>query len=117
MRVVVRQTYERRVDEELAHLIDSGAFSAAQCLLNQAYDDMPDLLLKFPRIGRDFLAFNPETKQVRAAWKHANELLGDDIELREYVLGDYLALYALHGQTIHLLTFRHHRQAGFNFGD
>jgi plasmid stabilization system protein ParE len=116
MRVVVHSAYERKVDEELDYLIENGAFGAAQRLLNQAYDDLPDLLMKFPRIGRDFLARNPEAPEARSAWNKTREFLGDDIELREYLLGDYLVLYALHGKTIHLLTMRHHRQAGFDVG-
>jgi len=115
MRVVLREAYERRVDEELAYLIENGAYAAAQRLLNQAYDVLPDLLGKFPQIGRDFLGRNPATPQVQDAWEQARELLGDDMELREYILGDYLALYAIYKDTLHLLTFRHHWQAGFDF--
>ena len=37
------------------------------------------------------------------------KLLGDDIELREYILDDDLVLYAIHRDCIHLLTLRHHR--------
>ncbi len=88
MRVVLREAYERRVDEELAYLIENGAYAAAQRLLNQAYDVLPDLLGKFPQIGRDFIGRNPATPQVQDAWEQARELLGDDMELREYILGD-----------------------------
>lgn len=44
------------------------------------------------------------------------ELSGDDIELREFILGDYLALYAIYAEAIHMLTLLHHRQSGYEFG-
>lgn len=115
MRVIIRTAYERRVEEEWKYLLGYGAVAAAQKLLDQAYDFLPNPLAMFPRIGRDFLVRNPETPEVLAAWGKARELVGDDIELREYILGDYLALYAIHGAALHLMTLRHHRQSGFDF--
>jgi hypothetical protein len=35
--------------------------------------------------------------------------------LREYVLKDYVLLYALIGKAIYLLAIRHHRQLSFDF--
>ena len=115
MRVVLGAAYEGRLDEAVAYLIGVGADAAAQELLYQAYDALPRLLAQTPRIGREFIAHNPEAPEVLAAWAAVRELLGDDIELREYILEDYLALYAIHRGCIHLLTLRHHRQCGFDF--
>ncbi len=42
--------------------------------------------------------------------------MGDDIELRKYLLDDYLVLYAVRRQTAYLLTLRPLRQSGFDFG-
>ena len=114
MQVILRKAYEIRLDEAVAYLLDLGANAAAQRLLDQAYGFLPDLLARFPRTGRGFLARNPEAPEVLAAWKQARELSSDDIELREYVLGEYLVLYAVHGEWIELLTLRHHRQCGFD---
>ncbi|MFT3755887.1 MAG: hypothetical protein QM769_08055 [Pseudoxanthomonas sp.] len=58
---------------------------------------------------------NPETPEVQAAWEQARALAGEDIELRELIEGDYLVLYAIHAQTVHLLTLRHHYQSGYDF--
>lgn len=113
MKVTLRNAYEIRLDEAVANLLDHGAELAAQRLLDQAYVTVPALLAQFPHIGRNFLDRNPSTPSVQAAWDQACVLLGNDIELREYVFEDYLVLYAVHGTQIELLTLRHHRQAGF----
>ena len=36
-------------------------------------------------------------------------------ELREYLLDDYMVLYAQFGALIYLLAIRHHRQLSFDF--
>lgn len=36
-------------------------------------------------------------------------------ELREYLLPDYLVLYARYAETIYLLSIKHHRQLSFDF--
>ncbi|HDS1390887.1 TPA: hypothetical protein UOJ11_000433 [Stenotrophomonas maltophilia] len=117
MGVFLGAAYELRLDEAVAHLLDVGADAAAQALLDQAYEALPKRLAQAPRIGREFIVRNPETSEVLAAWAAVRELLGDDIELREYILGDYLALYVIHQDCIHLLTLRHHRQCGFDFSE
>ncbi|PKH69837.1 hypothetical protein CXF96_08170 [Stenotrophomonas sp. Betaine-02u-21] len=117
MQVVLGAIYERRLDEAVAYLLDVGADAAAQELLDQAYDDLPKRLAQAPRIGREFMAHNPEAPEVLAAWAAVRQLLGDDIELREYILEEYLALYAIDQGCIHLLTLRHHRQCGFDFSE
>jgi hypothetical protein len=35
-------------------------------------------------------------------------------EIREYLTGDYLILYALIGDAVYLLSIRHHRQLSFD---
>ncbi len=117
MQVVLGAAYERRLDEAVAYLIGVGADAAAQELLDDAYDALPKRLAQAPRIGREFIAHNPEAPEVLAAWTAVRDLLGDDIELREYILEEYLALYAIHQDRIHLLTLRHHRQCGFDFSE
>ncbi len=66
--------------------------------------------------SRKFLARNPPPEGA-ITQEQARALLGSDIELREYILDDYLALYAIKGRTLHLLTLRHHRQSAFPFSD
>ena len=115
MKVILRPAYLHRLEEALDILLGNGADAAAERLAHQALHDVPDRLMQFPRIGRDFLARNPVSPDMLAAWDEAHALIGDDIELREYFLGDYLLLYVLHHDAIHLLALRHHQQAGFDF--
>ena len=117
MQVVLGAAYEHRLDEAVAYLLGVGADAAAQALLDHSYDALPKLLAQAPRIGREFVVHDPEAPEVRAAWATVRELLGDDIELREYIGEDYLALYAIHRDCIHLLTLRHQRQCGSNFSE
>lgn len=117
MGVVLGAAYESRADEASAYLVEAGAVEAAQELLDQAYDALPQRLAQLPRIGRELVPHNPEAAEVLAVWAVVRKLLGDDIELREYLLEDYLVLYAVHQDFIHLLTLQHHRQSGFNFSE
>jgi plasmid stabilization system protein ParE len=117
MRVVLHGAYERSVDKAQDYLVLHYADAAARHLLNRAYDFLPDLLSRFPHIGRDFLARNPKIPETFAAWQKARELVGDDILLREHVLDEYLVLYATQRDTIHLLTLRHHSRSGFHFSE
>jgi len=117
MRVVLGAAYECALDEAVDYLLGVGAQTAAQQLLDEAYDVLPQRLAQLPHIGRAFVAQHPEAADVRSVWAAVCELLGQDIELREYVFGDYLVLYAIQGNTLHLLTLRHHRQSGFHFDE
>jgi hypothetical protein len=36
-------------------------------------------------------------------------------EIREYILDEYLILYAIIGDVVYLLSIRHHRQLSFDF--
>ncbi len=116
MRVVVYPSYERSLDGALDFLLQNDALPAAQHLLDRALVFLPELLSRFPRAGRDFVARNPASPKVVEAVEQVRALMRADIELREYVLDDYLVLYAIRKQTVYLLTLRHHRQSGFEFG-
>ena len=69
MRVVLGRAYGPRLDEAVAFLLGVGAVAAAQTLLDQAYDTLPKRLAQSPRIGRGFIARNPEIPEVLAAWR------------------------------------------------
>lgn len=116
MRVVIYPAFEQALSAAQDFLIQNDALPAAQRLLDGALDELPELLAQFPRMGREFLARNPETPQVAAVQGQARALLDTDIELREFIMDDYLVLYAIKGQTVSLLSLRHHRQSTFTFG-
>jgi plasmid stabilization system protein ParE len=68
----------------------------------------------FPHIGRDFARIPPQS--VEGAARHARmlELAEPGTEIREYIAGDYLVLYAVRRSTVYLLSIRHHRQLSFD---
>lgn len=116
MHVVVAPGYERALDAALDFLTRNEALPAAEDLLDRALVFLPELLAKFPYAGRDFVVRNPISPRVEEAVEEIHVLMGTDIELREYLLDDYLVLYAIQRQAVYLLTLRHHRQSGFDLG-
>lgn len=93
----------------------------------QAFDGLPDELLetvipnleRFPEMGRPFMARQPrsvETTNALTTLRTKLSALTTDMDaLREYVLKDYLLLYASIGGAIYLLAIRHQRQLSFDF--
>jgi hypothetical protein len=93
----------------------------------QAFDSLLDELLetvilnleRFPEMGGPFLARQPRSVETTNALTtlraKLSALTPDTDALREYVLKDYLMLYAPIGGTIYLLAIRHQRQLSFDF--
>ena len=77
-------------------------------------------LQNHPRMGRDFLQRQPESIEAQARLQKLDALLRtwgastQNAEIREYVMTDYLLLYALADVVIHLLAIQHHKQLSFN---
>ena len=76
-------------------------------------------LERFPGMGRPFLARasrSVETSNALEALRAQLSALTPDPEaLREYILADYLVLYARIDGLLYLLAIRHHRQISFDF--
>ncbi len=74
-------------------------------------------LESFPLIERVFTIDNPQDAYIQA---RALDLLArakatlNGVEIREYVLDDYLVLYGVDAQRIYLIAIKHHKQAGFS---
>lgn len=77
-------------------------------------------LQNHPRMGRDFLQRQPESIDAQDRLKKLNALLRtqgastQSAEIREYGMSDYLMLYALADDVIHLLAISHHKQLSFD---
>lgn len=90
----------------------------------RAYDALLDELLftvipnleRFPDMGRSFLERPTRSIEVLNAVTALQAKLRDG-ELREYLLPDYLVLYAHYDETVYLLSIKHHRQLSFDFAD
>ena len=114
VRVEIRSSYRRAFLHALDHLLGNEAIAAAERFAEAALVTLPDRLERHPRSGRNYLARNPGTPRLLEMVERVRTMLGTDIELREILLDDYLVLYAIQNQTVHLLTLRHHRQSGFD---
>ena len=93
---------------------------AYDALLDELVETVIPNLERFPEMGRPF--FSRDVCSVEGI--NALERLGERLQtlaippdaLREYVLRDYLVLYAVQGALIHLLAVRHQRQLAFRLG-
>lgn len=91
-------------------------------LLNELATTTLANLQNHPRMGRNFLQRQATSIRAKARVQKLQALLGElnigttTAEIREYVMTDYLLLYALAGDTIYLLAIKHHRQLSFDIG-
>lgn len=87
----------------------------------QSYDRLLDVLLEtvipnleqFPKMGRLFLARQAQSVESQAVIERLKTRIGRS-EIREYLMDDYLILYALIGDAVYLLSIRHHQQLSFD---
>ena len=112
--------FERNLEDIEQFLTEQEAPQAFDGLLDELLETVIPNLEQFPEMGRPFMARQPRSVETtNALAKLRAKLSGLNQEsdaLREYVLKDYLLLYALiDGATIYLLSIRHHRQLSFDF--
>ncbi len=112
--VKLTANFERNLEAIEAFLTEVRAPQAYDLLLDNLADTVIPNLEQFPAMGRLFLERPAYSVEVANALARLQLKLGDD-ELREYLFGDYLVLYAQFGEAIHLLSIKHHRQLSFDF--
>lgn len=78
-------------------------------------------LERFPDAGRSFDAWRPNAVESLVRLERLEQRLqalcpegGPPVQMRQYVMEDCLLLYARIGDTLHLLTIRHHLQLSFD---
>ena len=74
---------------------------------------------RFPAMGRPFLAHAAQSVEALAVADRLRARLArlaEDAELREFVMHDYVILYALVRDSAYLLSIKHHRQLSFDLG-
>ena len=110
--------FERNLEDIEAFLIEADASQTFDALLDVLSDTVIPNLENFPEMAR--LLFDRVTRSVEVSngideLKRKLNAIGRDGELREYILVDYLLLYARFGAVVYLLSIRHHRQLSFDF--
>ena len=83
-------------------------------LLDELLDVVIPNLEVHPKIGRPFLERAAQSVEAQTLIGRLSARIGRG-ELREYLAGDYLILYAFIGDAVYLLAIRHHRQLSFDF--
>ena len=111
--------FERNLADIGRFLTEAQAPQAYDALLEELLDTVIPNLQRFPDIGRPFLARparSVETTNSLAALRaKLSALTPEPHALREYILADYLVLYAQIDGNIYLLAIKHHRQLSFDF--
>ncbi len=125
LRTVIR--YTRNFEADLARI---EAFWQGRDF-PQGYDRLLDEieervivnLEQHPRMGRSFWAREAGAAEVLRRMAILRARYGADTEVREYLMADYIVLYALapsntktpapHGDTVHLLAIRHYKEMAY----
>jgi hypothetical protein len=110
----VTQNFERNLDCIRAYHEERGRLTAFEELLSLLFETTLPSLESFPELGFDFLARKPQSVEGFARVSALGRRLGKGASLREYIVQDYLLLYAvLEGQVV-LLSIKHHLQLSFD---
>jgi len=112
--------FERNLADIEQFLLDAEAPEAFDGLLDELLATVLPNLERFPRLGRPFFnraAGSAESAHAMAALQAKLTALagGATPNLREYVMAHYLVLYVQAGDTLFLLSIKHHRQLSFDF--
>jgi len=116
--VKLTANFERNLESIELFLLEADATKAFDALLEELTETIIPNLEHFPDMGRLFLnriARSVEANNGLEALRHKLEIVAKGSELREYLFTDYLELYARAGNTIYLLSIKHHRQLSFDF--
>jgi hypothetical protein len=111
--------FERNLADIGHFLTGAEASRAYDALLDELLATVIPNLERFPAIGRPFLANAARSVETTIALEalraKLSALTPDPEALREYIVEDYLVLYAQIDSNLYLLAIRHHRQLSFDF--
>ena len=116
--VKLTANFERNLEEVEVFLLDADAPQTFDALLDELMETVIPTLEQFPEVGPLFFERPMRSVEVSKGLdglKRKLRAIGPDGEVREYVMSHYLLLYARFGETIYLLSIRHHRQLSFDF--
>ena len=93
-------------------------------LLDELLDTVVTNLERHPRMGRSFMSRQPESIEAQKLHEKLQAKMAahdQPADLREYVMTDYLVLYAIlegaagRPSAIYLVSIKHHKQLSFDF--
>jgi len=112
--VQITANFERNLENIEAFLVEAEALRAYDVLLDELLFTVIPNLERFPDMGRSLMSRSIRSIEVANAIRALQAKLQNGA-LREYLLSDYLVLYARYDETIYLLSIKHHRQLSFDF--
>ena len=116
--VKLTANFERNLVDVKAFLLEVEAPQAFDALLDELADTVIPNLERFPGMGRSFLERQTRSIEVANGITRLKQQLGalaQDGDLREYVMTNYLVLYARIKGSVYLLSIRHQWQLSFDF--
>lgn len=117
--VKLTANFERNLADIERFLTEAQAPQAFYSLLDELLDTVIPNLERFPGMGRPFLnravGSVEATNALSALRTKLKAVLAEPDGLREYVMSQYLVLYAQIEGNVHLLSIKHHRQLSFDF--
>lgn len=122
IKVKITANFERNLQDIERFLAELQTPQVFDVLLDELSDTVVPNLERFPQIGRVFLQRSVRSVEVNNSLAALSKKLKTHqlkLDLREYILPDYVILYALTVQSakpaIYLLSIKHHRQLSFDF--
>lgn len=111
--VIPTVNFQRNLDDIQAFLAERDEAVYFQGLLDKLFDEVIPNLEEFPAMGRDFLLRQPASVEGLQLYKRIRSKAGNT-SIREYIFDQYLILYAIDGDKLHLLSIKHHAQLSFD---
>jgi hypothetical protein len=112
--VLVTRNFDRNLAAIRDFLSAAGASAAFGELVGRLASEVIPNLRRYPALGADFLARAPLSADGIALFEKVVKAAGPDSQVRQLIDGDYLILYLARGQTVFLLSMKHHRQLSFD---
>lgn len=112
--VLLTANFEHNLASIEAFLAEADALQANDALLDELLVTVIPNLKRFPDMGRLFLSRQAKSVETLNAIRALQSKLGKG-ELREYLLSDFLLLYARFDDSLYLLSIKHDRQLSFDF--
>lgn len=113
------RNFERNLEEVECFLVEADAPQAFDMLLDDLADMVIPNLERFPDMGRLFFARQPRSVEANGALERLQRQIAEhftaSVTLREYILANYLIMYARQEAAVYLLAIKHHRQLSFDF--
>jgi ParE toxin of type II toxin-antitoxin system, parDE len=115
--VRITRNFDKNLADIRRFLEEQEAPREFRSLLEQLFETVIPNLERFSEMGVDFLVKMPQSTEGLMRLETLTQRLGKNTSLREYISGDYLVLYALRGDSLYLLSIKHHRQLSFDLKD